>query len=53
MVDVIVLGGGHAGVEAALAAARLNKETILFTMHIDMIAAMPCNPSAVSYTHLF
>lgn len=45
MVDVIVLGGGHAGVEAALAAARLNKETILFTMHIDMIAAMPCNPS--------
>ena len=42
---VQVLGGGHAGVEAALAAARLNKETILFTMHIDMIAAMPCNPS--------
>lgn len=45
MVDVIVLGGGHAGVEAALATARLNKETILFTMHIDMIATMPCNPS--------
>ncbi len=45
MADIIVLGGGHAGVEAALAAARLHKETILFTMHIDMIATMPCNPS--------
>lgn len=45
MVDVIVIGGGHAGVEAALACARLHKQTILYTMHIDMIASMPCNPS--------
>lgn len=45
MVDVIVIGGGHAGVEAALACARTNKKTILYSMHIDMIASMPCNPS--------
>ncbi len=45
MVDVIVIGGGHAGVEAALACARMNKKTILYSMHIDMIATMPCNPS--------
>lgn len=45
MVDVIVIGGGHAGVEAALACARLKKNTILYTLHIDMIASMPCNPS--------
>ena len=45
MVDVIVIGGGHAGVEAALACARLHKKTILYSMHIDMIASMPCNPS--------
>lgn len=45
MVDVIVIGGGHAGVEAALACARLHKSTILYTMNIDMIANMPCNPS--------
>lgn len=45
MVDVIVIGGGHAGVEAALACARLHKNTVLYSMHIDMIASMPCNPS--------
>ena len=45
MVDVIVIGGGHAGVEAALACARLKKTTILYSMHIAMIASMPCNPS--------
>ena len=45
MVDVIVLGGGHAGVEAALACARMNQKTMLCSMHIDMIASMPCNPS--------
>lgn len=45
MVDVIVLGGGHAGVEAALACARMNQKTMLCTMHINMIASMPCNPS--------
>lgn len=45
MIDVIVIGGGHAGVEAALACARLHKNTVLYTMNIDMIASMPCNPS--------
>lgn len=45
MTDVIVIGGGHAGIEAALACARMKKETVLFTLHIDMIATMPCNPS--------
>ena len=45
MLDVIVLGGGHAGVEAALACARMNQKTMLCSMHIDMIASMPCNPS--------
>lgn len=45
MVDIIVVGGGHAGVEAALACARLKKSTILYTLHTDMIASMPCNPS--------
>lgn len=45
MADIIVIGGGHAGVEAALACARMNKDTILYSMHIDMIALMPCNPS--------
>ena len=45
MVDVIVIGGGHAGVEAALACARLKKTTNLYSMHIDMISSMPCNPS--------
>lgn len=45
MIDVIVIGGGHAGVEAALACARSGKQTVLYTLHIDMIASMPCNPS--------
>ena len=45
MVDVLVLGGGHAGVEAALACARMKQKTMLLTMHINMIASMPCNPS--------
>lgn len=45
MADIIVVGGGHAGVEAALACARMKKDTILYSMHIDMIASMPCNPS--------
>lgn len=45
MIDVIVIGGGHAGVEAALACARLHKETLLYSLHTDMIASMPCNPS--------
>lgn len=45
MVDVIVVGGGHAGIEAALASARLQKETILYSLSIDNIGKMPCNPS--------
>ncbi|NBI85641.1 tRNA uridine-5-carboxymethylaminomethyl(34) synthesis enzyme MnmG [Lachnospiraceae bacterium] len=43
--DVCVVGAGHAGCEAALAAARLGFETILFTISLDSIAMMPCNPN--------
>lgn len=43
--DVAVIGAGHAGVEAALAAARLGCHTVLFTISLDQIANMPCNPS--------
>ncbi len=43
--EVIVIGAGHAGCEAALAAARLNCNVILFTVSIDSIALMPCNPN--------
>ena len=45
MAEVIVVGGGHAGVEAALACARKGHETILCAINKDMIASMPCNPS--------
>ena len=45
MYDVIVIGGGHAGCEASLAYARLNKKTLLVTGKIKNIADMPCNPS--------
>ena len=41
----IVIGGGHAGCEAALASARMGVETLLLTLNIDNIALMPCNPS--------
>ena len=44
-VDVVVIGGGHAGCEAALATARMGKKTIMFTMSLDSIAMMPCNPN--------
>ena len=43
--DVAVVGGGHAGIEAALAAARLGARTILFTISLDAIGNLPCNPS--------
>ena len=43
--DVVVVGAGHAGCEAALASARLGLETIVFTVSVDSIAMMPCNPN--------
>ncbi|MDD4133618.1 MAG: tRNA uridine-5-carboxymethylaminomethyl(34) synthesis enzyme MnmG [Eubacteriales bacterium] len=43
--DLVVIGAGHAGCEAALAAARLGLETLLLTLNLDAIALMPCNPS--------
>ena len=42
--DVCVIGAGHAGCEAALAAARIGFRTVIFTMNVDSIAMMPCNP---------
>ena len=43
--DVCVVGAGHAGCEAALACARIGLETIIFTVSVDSIAMMPCNPN--------
>ncbi len=45
MYDVIVIGAGHAGCEAALACARMGRETLLLTLNMDSIALMPCNPA--------
>ena len=50
--DVIVVGAGHAGVEASLAAARMGCKTMLATINLEMLSFMPCNPATVSYTHL-
>ena len=44
-IDIAVIGGGHAGCEAALAAARLGMNTVMFAISLDSIAMMPCNPS--------
>lgn len=43
--DIVVIGAGHAGCEAALAAARLGATVIMFTVSVDSIALMPCNPN--------
>ena len=43
--DVVVIGAGHAGIEAAIVSARLGKKTVLLTLSLDKIANMPCNPS--------
>ena len=45
MYDVVVVGAGHAGIEACLAASRMNKKTAIVTLSKDMIGSMPCNPS--------
>lgn len=44
-IDIAVIGGGHAGCEAALAAARMGHKTVMFTMSLDSIGMMPCNPN--------
>jgi len=42
--DVAVIGAGHAGIEAALACARMGLKTFLFTINLDAVANLPCNP---------
>jgi tRNA uridine 5-carboxymethylaminomethyl modification enzyme len=43
--DIAVIGAGHAGIEAALAGARMGLRTALFTLTLDLVGNMPCNPS--------
>ena len=43
--SVVVIGGGHAGIEASLASARMGVKTLLITLNLDSIGFMPCNPS--------
>ena len=43
--DIVVVGAGHAGVEASLAAARMGLNTLLLTLNLDSIGMMPCNPA--------
>ena len=43
--DIIVIGAGHAGIEAALASSRMGVDTVLFTINLDAVGNMPCNPS--------
>ena len=43
--SVVVIGAGHAGIEAALASARMGVSTVLFTINLDAVGNMPCNPS--------
>ena len=43
--DIAVIGAGHAGIEAALAAARLGMRTVCFTIDLDAVGNMPCNPA--------
>ena len=43
--DIAVIGAGHAGIEAALAAARMGLDTVLFTINLDAVGNMPCNPA--------
>ena len=44
-IDIAVIGAGHAGIEAALAAARLGCSTVMFAINLDSLGNMPCNPS--------
>ncbi|HBI63750.1 MAG TPA: tRNA uridine-5-carboxymethylaminomethyl(34) synthesis enzyme MnmG, partial [Clostridiales bacterium] len=43
--DVAVIGAGHAGIEAALACARLGLQTVIFSINLDAVGNMPCNPA--------
>ena len=43
--DIAVIGAGHAGIEAALAAARMGLDTVCFTVNLDSVGNMPCNPA--------